>query len=44
VLGYTGHKNGVIKGTAKDPAAMEEYLIKIMDHYEKKSTATKSNP
>jgi len=43
VLGYTGHNNGIIRGVAKDPAAMEKFLIKIMDHYEKaKETSAES--
>ena len=40
VLGYTGHNNGVIRGRATDPAAMEKYLIKIMDYYDKKTKET----
>ncbi len=44
VLGYTGHNNGIIKGIAKDPTAMEKYLIKIMDYYEKKPKSVAKKP
>jgi len=43
VLGYTGHNNGVIRGVAKDPAEMEKFLIKVMDHYDNKLKASKAS-
>jgi len=41
ILGYTGHNNGVIRGVAKNPADMEKFLIKVMDHYDNKHTTSK---
>jgi len=46
-MGYTGHTHAIIRGIPNDPAQMEEFLMKIIDHYEKKknteANASKTN-
>ena len=42
VMGYTGHTHAIIRGVPKDPADMEEFLMKVIAYYEKKKTEEKT--